>query len=43
MVMDLDYGGQQANGVIHGGRSTGVGKDGMTAMVLLFLIKLMFG
>jgi len=31
------YGSTQANGVIHGERSTGVGSEGMIEMVLLFL------
>jgi len=29
IVMSFHYGGTQANGVIHGERSTGVGSDGM--------------
>jgi len=29
MICLFNYGGTQANGVIHGERSTGVGSDGM--------------
>jgi len=33
----IDYGSTQANGVIHGKKSTGVESDGMIETVLLFL------